>query len=83
MSRDEILEKLNVIFRDIFDDEEINLSEETTPDDIEDWDSLGHVYLTAEIEDELKIKLGEQMKEIECVRDIIDLICLRLEMKNS
>ena len=54
MSREEILEKLNEIFRDIFDDEEINLSEETTPDDIEDWDSLGHVYLTAEIEDALK-----------------------------
>ncbi len=74
MSREEILEKLNEIFRDIFDDEEIVVTEETVPDDIEDWDSLGHVYLTAEIEDEFNIKMDERMKDIENVSDVINLI---------
>lgn len=74
MSREEILVKLNEIFRDIFDDEEIVITEETVPDDVEDWDSLGHIYLTAEIEDEFDIKMDERMKDIESVSDVIDLI---------
>lgn len=78
MSREEVLQKLNTIFCDIFDDEEIIITEATTPDDIEDWDSIGHVYLTVEIEDEFEIKLGEKMAEIEAVSDIVDLILEKL-----
>ena len=74
MNREEIIEKLNAIFQDIFDDEDINIAEETTPEDIEDWDSIGHVYLTVEIEDEFGIKLGEKMADIQNVADIVDLI---------
>lgn len=79
MSREEIIAKLNVIFQDIFDDEDINIAEETTPEDIEDWDSIGHVYLTVEIEDEFGIKLGEKMSDIENVAGIVDLIMERLK----
>ena len=73
MSREEILEKLNEIFRDIFDDEEIVITEETTPEDVEDWDSLGHIYLTAEIEDEFDIKMDERMKDIESVITLLEI----------
>ena len=83
MSRNEILEKLDQIFKDVFDDEDVTISEDTTPEDIEDWDSLGHVYLTVDIEDEFGIKLGEPMKQIENVGQIIDLIIARLEEKNA
>ncbi len=83
MSRNEILEKLDVIFKDVFDDEEVTLSEEITPEDIEDWDSLGYVYLTVEIEDEFGIKLGEPMKQVEKVGQIIDLIIERLSEKDA
>ena len=40
MTRDAIYEKLTVIFRDIFDDEDIEINDNTTARDIEDWDSL-------------------------------------------
>ena len=40
MERTEVLEKLNDIFRGFFDDESIVLTDETTSDDIEDWDSF-------------------------------------------
>ena len=74
MNREELLAKLEEIFRDIFDDESIVLSEDTTPEDIEDWDSLGQVYLIAEIEDEFKIDLGESMQKVDNVAQVIDII---------
>ena len=83
MSRSEILEKLGEIFKDVFDDEDATISEETTPEDIEDWDSLGYVYLTVEIEEEFGIKLGEPIKQVEKVAQIIDLIIARLEEQDA
>ena len=58
---DEIFERLNTVFRDFFDDEDIELDEETTADDIDDWDSLNHITLLAAVEDEFGIRftMGE------------------------
>ena len=58
---DEIFERLNTVFRDFFDDEDIELDEETTADDIDDWDSLNHITLRAAVEDEFGIRftMGE------------------------
>lgn len=75
MERIEILKKLESIYRDILNDDSIVLSEETTADDIEDWDSLTHVQIVAEIQDVFNIKFSA--KEIllwENVGDIIDAI---------
>ncbi|MBQ8138901.1 MAG: acyl carrier protein [Lachnospiraceae bacterium] len=83
MTREDILLKLEEIFREVFDDETIDLTEEITPDDIEDWDSIGNVYLTVEIEEELHISLGDDMNKISNVKDIIDLIINRLEAING
>ena len=40
MTREEVFAKLNEVFRDVFDDEDIVVTDETTAADIEDWDSL-------------------------------------------
>lgn len=58
---EEIFERLNEVFRDFFDDEDIELDEETTADDIDDWDSLNHITLMAAVEDEFGIRftMGE------------------------
>lgn len=75
MSREEVFEKLNEVFREYFDDEEIVLSEETTADDIEDWDSLEHVNLIVTIENEfgMKFTMGEvtTMKNVGAMVNII------------
>ena len=42
--------KLQEIFQDVFDDDEIELFDEMTADDVEDWDSLSHITLIHEIE---------------------------------
>lgn len=52
----EILAKVQDIFRDVLDNEEIVLNYETTADDIEEWDSLSHIQLIVAIEKTLKIK---------------------------
>lgn len=51
MSREQILKKVNEIFWDVFDDDSIVVTEETTAADIEDWDSLTHITLISEVED--------------------------------
>ena len=51
MTREEAFEKLNAVFRDVFDDENITVNDSTTADDIEDWDSLSHINLVESVED--------------------------------
>lgn len=53
---EEIYERLNEVFRDFFDDDEIELTPETTADDIEDWDSLNHITLMAAVEEEFGVR---------------------------
>ena len=57
MDRTEILLKLQEIFRDVFDNEDINLTLDTVAEDIDEWDSLAHVQLIKEIETAFEIKL--------------------------
>ena len=75
MTRDDVLEKLNEIFREYFEDEDIELTEDTTADDIEDWDSLEHINLIVAVEDsfDMKFTMGEvtTMKNVGAMVDII------------
>lgn len=56
MDRNEILAKLQEIFRDVLENDDIVLTVESCADDIEGWDSLGHVQIVHEIEKEYVIK---------------------------
>lgn len=75
MTKQEILEQLDEIFRDEFDDESIHVTETTTADDIEDWDSLAHISLIAAIEAGfgMKFTMGEVtgMKNVGEMAEII------------
>lgn len=73
--RTEILGKLNEIFKDVFDGEHINITEETTNNDIEDWDSLEHINLIVAIEKTFGIRFSmDEVNEMDSVRMIIDII---------
>ena len=50
MENKEILHKVEEVFRDVLDNEEINLAEATTANDIDEWDSLTHVELVRAVE---------------------------------
>jgi len=56
MERQEIIKKLNEIFIDVLDLDECNLTNETSANDIEEWDSLSHIQLIVAIEKAFKIK---------------------------
>ena len=75
MTRAEVFEKLNEVFQDVFDDEDITVGEETTSADIEDWDSLEHINLIVAVEKTFGIKfnMGEvnTMKNVGAMVDII------------
>ena len=56
MERNEILSKLNEIFIDVLDLDEVELTDETSANDIEEWDSLSHIQLIVAIEKAFGIK---------------------------
>ncbi|MBE6259914.1 MAG: acyl carrier protein [Prevotella sp.] len=56
MERKEIFEKLNEIFIDVLDLDECELTDESSANDIEEWDSLSHIQLIVAIEKAFKIK---------------------------
>lgn len=75
MTREEAFERLNKVFRDVFDDDTITVGEETTSEDIEDWDSFEHINLVVAVEEEFsfKIPMGKvvTMKNVGEMADII------------
>lgn len=79
MSREEVFEKLNNVFQDVFDDETIEVSSATTADDIEDWDSLEHINLMAAVEKEFGIKFSMgQIVTMKNVGEMADIILSKL-----
>ena len=75
MTREEVFNGVQDIFRDIFDVDELVISNTTNSDEIEDWDSLNHINLVSAIEKEFKIKfaLGELMT-LKDVGAMVDLM---------
>ena len=79
MKREDIFKDLEEIFKDVFDDEEIELCDETTAEDIEDWDSLEQINLIVAIERKYNIKFNiAEVAEMKNVGDMVDCILKRI-----
>ena len=52
----EVLSEINIIFKDVLENDDLIIKNETTADDIEEWDSLSHIQLIVAIEKFFKIR---------------------------
>ncbi len=80
MTRNEVFNGVQDIFRDIFDDDDLRIEDSTSSDDIEEWDSLNHINLVSAVEKEFRIRfaLGE-LQSLKDVGTMIDLIMGKLK----
>ena len=68
------------ITTDIFDDENLVITKETTAKDIEEWDSLAHINLVLAIREEFNVEFTlEEVSEYKNVGDIVNSIEKRIE----
>lgn len=75
MERNEIFESLNEIFADVLELDEIALTEDTTANDVEGWDSLSHITLICEVENEFGIKFPmKSVLGMKNVGEMVDII---------
>ena len=75
MTREEIIETVNGIFRDVFEDDTIVVTDLTTAADIEDWDSYEHINLINAIEQtfSMKFTMG-QVVSMKNVGEMVDIL---------
>ena len=78
MTEQEILNAVQDIFRDNFDDDTLEITRSTCADDIEDWDSLEQINLLTAIEKKFNIKF--KLADVRGVTDVGDLLDLVARM---
>jgi|SaaInlStandDraft_1057018.scaffolds.fasta_scaffold719029_1 acyl carrier protein len=67
--------ELQDIMRDIFDDDELIISNDTTAEDVDDWDSLTHISLVIAIEKKWSIKFSHgEIEEVKNVGEFLNLL---------
>ena len=72
MSREEIFDKLNEVFRDVFDDDSITVKDETTAADVDGWDSPMHISLIDAVEEEFEISFV--MKTVVKMKNVGEMV---------
>lgn len=75
MDRDEILARVQEVFREELELDDLELTDETTADDVEEWDSLSHVQLVVALEKTFGIKFtSREILSWDNVGDLVDCI---------
>ena len=79
MTREEVYMRLTQVFREVFDDKAIELCDETTSDDIEDWDSFEHINLIVAVEEEFSFKIP--MGKVISMKNVGEMVDIILDIK--
>lgn len=74
MNDQDIITRLNDVFRDVFDDDSLSVNENTTSADIEDWDSIEHINLISAVEDEFSMQF--RMREVSGMKNVGEMIAI-------
>ncbi|MDL2209553.1 acyl carrier protein [Desulfovibrio sp. OttesenSCG-928-O18] len=74
-SREEIRNRLNQVFQDVFDDDTLEIADHTSAADIDEWDSLMHVTLIVASEREFGLQLNAaEIGRLKNVGELLDLL---------
>jgi acyl carrier protein len=71
MEKSEIIEKLTAIFHDVFSDNTIVLRDDMTASDVENWDSLTHMFMITKVEEVFGIRF--KLRELNKLKNVGDL----------
>ncbi len=63
---------LNEVFREVFEDDSIQITDVMTADDIDGWDSLSHVNLIVAVEMKFNVRFSQ--KELLTFKNVGDLL---------
>lgn len=66
------IEQLGEIVRDVFDDEDVEITGETTARDVEGWDSLNHIRFMVTVEQRFNVRFTS--REVESLQNVGDLL---------
>jgi acyl carrier protein len=69
-----IREQLNQVFREVFDDDSIEISDGMTAADVEEWDSLNHINLIVAVERTFGIRFST--KEVNGLANVGEFVAL-------
>ena len=83
MESNEILKEVNKIFSDTLDNPDILLTNETTANEVEEWDSLSHIHLMVAIEKFYKIRFTtKEIQSFKNVGELCNCIHRKLSVEN-
>lgn len=84
MDRDALLQEVEAVFRDVFEDDELKISAETKAEDVDGWDSLMHVSLMINVERVFGVKFSaSQVASLKDVGELVNLLESRLAAKGA
>jgi acyl carrier protein len=76
--RELLSSRLNVVFQEVFEDEQIMIFDEMTAKDVPGWDSLMHVVLVVAVEKEFGLRLNaSEIGKLENVGAMLNLLVER------
>lgn len=79
MSTVPIHEQLTRVFRDVFGDDELRISDETTAADVKGWDSLNHIRLMLTVQRTFRVRItAAEVSQLRSVGDLVRLLQSRL-----
>lgn len=75
MNRQEIIEKLTPIFRNVLNLKDLTLTVDLNPDDVETWDSMANMTIVAEVQEAFNVKFSlKEMVRFSNVGSLVEIL---------
>lgn len=75
MTRTEVFSQITNVFFEVFDEEDHQLTEQMSAEDVDAWDSLTHIQIITEVEKRFKVRFDtREIEALHCIGDMVDLV---------